>query len=72
MPVRQLIIAIAAAAIASAAAAEPPKAPVRSAAQPAQAQPPVGFGAARPAQRDEQASLAQAAPRGAGHDLPLR
>ncbi len=39
MPVRQFVIAIAAAAIANAAAGEPLKAPVRSPAQPAQAQP---------------------------------
>ena len=41
MRVRQFVIALAAAALGSAATAEPPKAPVRNAGQPAQAQPPV-------------------------------
>ena len=41
MRVRQFVIAIAAAALASAATAEPPKAPVRNAGQPAETQPPV-------------------------------
>lgn len=41
MRARQFVIAIAAAAIAGAVSAEPPKAPVRNADQPANTQPPV-------------------------------
>lgn len=41
MRVRQFVIAIAGAALATAATAEPPKAPVRDAGQPAETRPPV-------------------------------
>lgn len=60
MRVRHFVIAIAAAAIATAATAEPPKAPVRDAAQPAEARPPVVIASAEPVRAPAPVAEAQA------------